>query len=151
VNGTYFSAGLAHGQYLTTNYYKEIKVSVQSDGFTRKFTIIFSIKLIYTYDLKHELYNFNLTTEFLPGYADTVNGRIRIIKPDIPLKNGVAHIVESVLTLDPNFYVYEELSEFSSEFGTFKRNMVLNKQELAKEFTSSDKKSTRSTGNKSKL
>ena len=63
-----------------------------------------------------------------------MNGRIRIIKADIPLRNGVAHIIDSCITQDPNFYVYNELSEFASEFGTFKRNMVLNKRELEREF-----------------
>jgi len=102
VNGTYYSNGLVNGQYLTTNYYKEIKVSVSSDGFSR--------------------------------YATLLNGYIKILKADIPVVNGVVHIIDTVLTYDLNFLTNIEMSEFNMEFGTLRRGMVLNKHELEKEF-----------------
>jgi len=103
VNGTYYSAGLLHNQYLTTNYYKEVKLGVSSDGFNQ--------------------------------YADLINGRIRILKADIPLRNGVAHIIEHCLTYSREFLFEAEVNEFSMDFGLLKRSMALNKKELEEEFS----------------
>jgi hypothetical protein len=63
-----------------------------------------------------------------------LNGYIKILKADIPVVNGVVHIIDTVLTYDLNFLTNIEMSEFNMEFGTLRRTMALNKHELEKEF-----------------
>jgi len=71
---------------------------------------------------------------YILGFLTTINGHINVIKPDIPVGNGVAHIIESCITTDSDFFRDEEQSEFSTEFGAFRRKMILNRDEMKKDF-----------------
>lgn len=48
----------------------------------------------------------------------------RVIKANIPVLNGVVHVIDSVLS-SPDFYIYPHLSEFSvMEYGAMRRSGI---------------------------
>ncbi|CAL8077470.1 unnamed protein product [Orchesella dallaii] len=97
VNGTYYSNGLINNEFLLTNYEKEIKVQVTSDGFAK--------------------------------YLSGINGKVKILKADISLTNGVAHVIDQCISDEAPFYVYPQSDEFKNEFGVMRRSFRVTGEE----------------------
>lgn len=56
----------------------------------------------------------------------TINGHIRIVKSDISLLNGVAHVIEDCINDQTAFYLFDESDEFGNEYGVLsKRSMKI--------------------------
>lgn len=86
-----------------TNYLKEIKTGVVSDGFAKSLV--------------------------------TLNGHIRVVKNDIPLTNGVAHIIEDCISDKMEFYSFLEVDGFEFEYGVLsKRHMKIHGEEKFLDF-----------------
>lgn len=68
-------------------------------------------------------------------YLTQINGRIRVVKSDIPLMNGVAHVVEDCFSDQKSFYMFEEGDEFEFEYGVIsKRSMKITGEEKFLDF-----------------
>jgi hypothetical protein len=63
---------------------------------------------------------------FCAESLSSINGHIRVVKSDIPLLNGVAHIIEDCIADNTAFYLFEESDEFLNEYGVIsKRSMKI--------------------------
>ncbi|CAG7693746.1 unnamed protein product [Allacma fusca] len=64
----------------------------------------------------------SITSDNFARTISFVNGDIRVVKANIPILNGVAHIISHALS-SKEFFFYDHLSEFSvMEFGAMRRS-----------------------------
>jgi len=54
----------------------------------------------------------------------TINGNIKFLKIDIPLVNGVAHVIDRCISEKVPFYGFEDSDEFEMEFGVISRRSM---------------------------
>lgn len=54
---------------------------------------------------------------------------MRILKSDISLTNGVAHVIDQCISDETPFYVYPQSDEFKNEYGVLRRSFKLTGEE----------------------
>ncbi|CAG7836658.1 unnamed protein product, partial [Allacma fusca] len=70
----------------------------------------------------------SVSTDGFSRTINFVNGDIRVVKANVPLLNGVAHIISQVMS-NKEFFFNENLSEFSvMDFGAMRRNFKVDEK-----------------------